>query len=82
MPSVFAMAVVFGGGLGMTAAAAFGVDAGGGFILGATLVFMLLSVAVALSREIEQVERFTFALLSVAVRQALESEFDLRDSKD
>ena len=41
----------------MTAAAAFGVDAGGGFIVGATLVFMFLSMAVLRSREMEQIER-------------------------
>lgn len=52
-PSVFAISVVFGGILGMVAAAAFGLDGGGGFIVGAALTFMFLSVAILLSREIE-----------------------------
>jgi hypothetical protein len=53
-PSVFAISVVFGGIVGMSAAAAFGLDAGGGFIVGTALVFMFMSVAVLLSKEIER----------------------------
>jgi hypothetical protein len=54
-PSVFALSVVFGGAIGMTAASAFGLNAGGGFIVGASLVFLLLSVGVFISRDIERV---------------------------
>jgi hypothetical protein len=54
LPSVFAISLVFGGGLGMTAAAAFGLDAGGGFVVGAASVFMLLSIAVLQAREFER----------------------------
>jgi hypothetical protein len=41
-PSVFAISAVFGGSLGMVAASAFGLDGGGGFIVGSALVFMFL----------------------------------------
>lgn len=44
-PSIFAIAVVFGGSLGMTTAALFGIDAGGGFILGSAILFVLLAIA-------------------------------------
>ncbi len=53
-PSVFAISAVFGGSLGMAAASAFGVDAGGGFIVGAVLVFMFLSIAVLIARIVER----------------------------
>lgn len=53
-PSVFAISAVFGGTLGMVAASAFGIDAGGGFIVGAVLVFMFLSIMVLMARVIER----------------------------
>jgi len=59
-PSIFALAVVFGGTTGMTAASLFGVDAGGGFVVGFALLFVVLAVANALSRNINDL---THALL-------------------
>jgi uncharacterized membrane protein YhiD involved in acid resistance len=53
-PSVFGVSVVFGGGAGMSAASAFGLDAGGGFIVGTFLAFLILAVGVLLSRELER----------------------------
>lgn len=49
-PSVFALSVVFGGGIGQTAFSMLGLSAGGGFLVGFTLVFLPLASAVLISR--------------------------------
>jgi len=44
-PTIFAIAIVFGGSIGMTSAALFGLDAGGGFVLGSAILFVVLTLA-------------------------------------
>lgn len=67
--SVFGIAAVFGGGAGMSAASAFGLDAGGGFIVGSTLVFLILAVAVFQARELERVSDLGKLIEGIADRQ-------------
>lgn len=54
VPSIFAIAVVFGGTTGMTAASLFGADGGGGFVVGFACLFVILAIASALSRNIDE----------------------------
>ena len=48
-PSIFGIAVILGGGLGMTIASLFGIDGGAGFFAGAAVTF--LALAAGLSRD-------------------------------
>lgn len=66
-PSVFAIAVVFGGTSGLTISSLLGVTGGGGFLLGTFVVFIALSSAVLISRarseqhvESEQLRKLVF----------------------
>jgi len=61
-PSVFALSVVFGGAIGLTTFSMLGLSAGGGFLVGSTLVFLALASAVLISRarsesQIEEAQR-------------------------
>ena len=61
-PSVFALSVVFGGSIGLTTFSMLGWPAGGGFLVGFTLVFLALASAVLISRarsepQIEEAQR-------------------------
>lgn len=49
-PSVFALSIVFGGGVGQTAFSMLGLPAGGGFLVGSAMVFLALASAVLISR--------------------------------
>jgi hypothetical protein len=69
----------------MAATAAFGLDAGGGFIVGASLVFMFLSLAVLLSREIEHAaysEDILKAILASVARGGAAAEANSPDGRD
>lgn len=46
-PSIFGIAVILGGGLGMTVASLLGADGGAGFFVGATIAFLALAVSVS-----------------------------------
>ncbi len=52
-PSVFTIATVFGGGVGMTTASLFGHNGGAGFLLGFGLVFLVLGMGVLVARHRE-----------------------------
>jgi hypothetical protein len=51
-PSLFGISVIFGGIAGMSAASLFGIDAGGGFVVGFALLFTILTVAAVISRQV------------------------------
>lgn len=65
-PSIFAIAVVFGGTTGMTAASLFGADAGGGFVVGFACLFVILAIASALSRNIDELTQAVMAAQETA----------------
>lgn len=53
-PTLFAVSLLFGGGGGALVAAAFGLHGGAGFLAGATLAFLSLSVFVYKRREAQR----------------------------
>lgn len=70
-PSVFAIAVVFGGTLGMTIASLAGYESGAGFLFGSAAVFLTLGAAVLVARHRERLVHEAVVMSSVAAAAGL-----------
>jgi hypothetical protein len=70
-PSVFTIAVVFGGTLGMTIASLAGYEGGAGFLLGAAAVFLALGSVVLIARHREQLVHDAVVMSAVAAASGL-----------
>lgn len=77
-PSVFTIATVFGGCIGMTTASLFGHNGGAGFLLGFGLVFLVLGTAVLIARHRETLANLivTMAASAPTASSALTTSLD------
>lgn len=73
-PSVFTIATVFGGGVGMTTASLFGHNGGAGFLLGFGLVFVVLGTAVLVARHRETLADLIVTMVALGPDAGLDTK--------